>query len=220
MMSLLLISNDQQKAREYAKNLFLAKGINNVDIAIVDSENAIGIEDIRTIQKNLYLKPLKSLEKVLIIPNIQTASTEAQNSLLKVLEEPPANTTIVLLATTEKLLLPTILSRCKIEILDNKQEITAERTDEIAKEFEKIANAPIGEKLAIAQKLAEDKIEAINFLTTAITITRDQMIQDVKNNKSAIKKAGEINKLQKALTLASTTNVAMRMILEDLFLNI
>ncbi|HEX8965292.1 MAG TPA: hypothetical protein VF820_02580 [Patescibacteria group bacterium] len=220
MMSLLLISNDQQKAREYAKNLFLAKGINNVDIAIVDSENAIGIEDIRTIQKNLYLKPLKSLEKVLIIPNIQTASTEAQNSLLKVLEEPPANTTIVLLATTEKLLLPTILSRCKIEILDNKQEITAERTDEIAKEFEKIANAPIGEKLAIAQKLAEDKTEAINFLTTAITIARDQMIQDVKNNKSAIKKAGEINKLQKALTLASTTNVAMRMILEDLFLNI
>ncbi len=220
MISLLLISSDQQKAKEHAKNLFLAKGINIVDITIVESENAIGIEDIRTIQKKLYLKPLKSLEKALIISSIQTASTEAQNSLLKVLEEPPANTTVVLLATSEKLLLPTILSRCKIEILDNQQDVAIKQKEEIKKELEKIINAPIGEKLAIAQKLAEDKIEAISFLTIAIHLLREQMIEQVSQSHSAIEKAEEIKRFQEALTLASTTNVAMRIILEDLFLHI
>ncbi len=220
MISLLLISSDQQKAKEHAKNLFLAKGINIVDITIVESENAIGIEDIRTIQKKLYLKPLKSLEKALIISSIQTASTEAQNSLLKVLEEPPANTTVVLLATSEKLLLPTILSRCKIEILDNQQDVAIKQKEEIKKELEKIINAPLGEKLAIAQKLAEDKIEAISFLTIAIHLLREQMIEQVSQSHSAIEKAEEIKRFQEALTLASTTNVAMRIILEDLFLHI
>lgn len=220
MISLLLVTRDQKKAEEHAKNMFLAKGINIVDITVTQYENAIGIEDIREIQKKLFLKPLKSVEKVLIIPNMQTASTEAQNALLKVLEEPPINTSIVLLSTGEKLLLPTILSRCKIEILDDKNKQINEQEENVKAVLKNISKAPIGEKLAIAQKISEDKTEAISFLTTAITILRNQMLEKANKNQPAITDAKTVERFQKALTLTSTTNIAIRMILEDLFFHL
>ena len=52
-------------------------------------------------------------KKVLIIENADRMQYEARNSLLKVLEEPPANVAIILTSTREELLIPTILSRLR-----------------------------------------------------------------------------------------------------------
>ncbi len=74
----------------------------------------IGIEEIRQLQSFLQLKTTGSKEgirRVVIIEDAHNLTLEAQNALLKSLEEPPAGTAIVLTAVETKTLLPTIYSR-------------------------------------------------------------------------------------------------------------
>ena len=62
-------------------------------------------------KKDVYIKPYHSQRKIYIIPNSDTMNMYAQNSLLKVLEEPPAYCTIILIAENSNMFLPTVLSR-------------------------------------------------------------------------------------------------------------
>ncbi len=64
------------------------------------------------------LTPIRGRAKVFIIREADRATIQAQNALLKTLEEPPGNTVIVLLATILDRLLPTTLSRCQLARFD------------------------------------------------------------------------------------------------------
>jgi DNA polymerase-3 subunit delta' len=81
---------------------------------ITPEKSAITIEQIRKINVSLKLKmPGKnSVNRVVIIEHAQTMTTEAQNALLKMLEEPPADTIFILTVTDLQAVLPTVLSRC------------------------------------------------------------------------------------------------------------
>ena len=72
----------------------------------------IKIEQIRNIQEKIVEKPIISDKKVYIIDNCEEMTREAQNCLLKTLEEPPKYAVIILIATNESKLLATIKSRC------------------------------------------------------------------------------------------------------------
>ena len=75
------------------------------------------IQSIRELRKSLYLKGSPSGRKVVIIFDAHLLSVgqgEAANALLKILEEPPENTTLILVTDHQSLLLPTILSRCQL----------------------------------------------------------------------------------------------------------
>jgi DNA polymerase III gamma/tau subunit len=87
---------------------------------IVPDGTSIGIEAIRRIEQFLSLKvPGKRLyRRAIIIEQAQRLSTEAQNALLKNLEEPPADTIIILTATHASGLLPTIRSRAQTIIVN------------------------------------------------------------------------------------------------------
>lgn len=75
--------------------------------------SSISIDAIRDLQKFLQLKTTGEgqLRRAVILEQAHTLTTEAQNAFLKLLEEPPADTVIVLTADTPRSLLPTILSR-------------------------------------------------------------------------------------------------------------
>ncbi len=73
----------------------------------------IGIDQIREIQRAASLPPYEGKHKVFIIEGAEHLSSEAANCLLKVLEEPPPRVLLLLLATKERLLLPTVISRCQ-----------------------------------------------------------------------------------------------------------
>ena len=77
------------------------------------SSNNIRIEQIRTMQESLALRPFEGKAKVFIINNCQNLSEEAANCLLKVTEEPPADSVIILISTDLRLVLPTIASRAQ-----------------------------------------------------------------------------------------------------------
>lgn len=79
----------------------------------LDSRTEIGIDDIRGLQRLANLPPYEGKYKVFIIDDAEYLSTEAANSLLKILEEPPQRVIWLLLAAEEEHLLPTIVSRCQ-----------------------------------------------------------------------------------------------------------
>jgi DNA polymerase-3 subunit delta' len=79
----------------------------------LDSKTEIGIDDIRYLQRIANLPPYEGKYKVFIIDGAEYLSTEAANSLLKILEEPPQNVVWLLLAAEDGHLLPTIISRCQ-----------------------------------------------------------------------------------------------------------
>ncbi len=87
-------------------------GNNNPDITIIDEEEkTIKTETIKQMVKSVYEKPIKSLKKVYIINDSHKMTKEAQNSLLKTLEEPPEYVVIILITENDNLLLNTIKSR-------------------------------------------------------------------------------------------------------------
>jgi DNA polymerase-3 subunit delta' len=79
----------------------------------LDSKTEIGIDDIRALQHLANLPPYEGKCKVFIIDDAEYLSTEAANSLLKILEEPPQRVVWLLLAVEEERLLLTIISRCQ-----------------------------------------------------------------------------------------------------------
>ena len=88
---------------------------NQPDIIYVSHEkpNTIGVDDIRTqINNDIDIKPYSSRYKVYIVDEAQKMNQQAQNALLKTIEEPPAYAIILLLTTNADSFLQTILSRC------------------------------------------------------------------------------------------------------------
>lgn len=90
---------------------------NHPDVIWVTHEkpNSIGVEDIRgQINNDMGIKPYYGPKKIYIIKDAHKMTVQAQNALLKTLEEPPAYGVILLLTANAEALLPTILSRCVI----------------------------------------------------------------------------------------------------------
>lgn len=88
---------------------------NQPDIIYLQHEkpNTISVDDIRRqINNDIGIKPYASLYKIYIIDEAEKMSPQAQNALLKTIEEPPAYAIIMLLTTNADAFLPTILSRC------------------------------------------------------------------------------------------------------------
>jgi DNA polymerase III delta prime subunit len=65
------------------------------------------------LQRDLSLRPVEGRYRVAIFDQFEVATTEAQNALLKTLEEPPDYAVLIVLASDPELLLPTIISRCQ-----------------------------------------------------------------------------------------------------------
>ena len=88
---------------------------NSPDFSIIEPDgNSIKIEQIREFQKKVSEKPIISNKKVYIINDSDKMTVEAQNCLLKTLEEPPEFVTIILIGSNENSFLSTIKSRCMI----------------------------------------------------------------------------------------------------------
>ncbi len=85
---------------------------NNPDIfELKQTKETIKIEFIRKLIEWVNKKPFQNSMKLAVIRNAEKMTVQAQNSLLKTLEEPPNNTVIVLFTNNSRLLLPTIVSR-------------------------------------------------------------------------------------------------------------
>ena len=88
---------------------------NHPDLIYVTHEKpaSIGVDDVRRqINDTSQVKPYSSAHKIYIVDEAEKMTVQAQNALLKTIEEPPAYAVILLLTTNAEAFLPTILSRC------------------------------------------------------------------------------------------------------------
>ena len=101
---------------ELLKDNILKKSINPFHKIVLPNATRIRINSIRELRKSLYLKSDDIGRKMVLIFDahlLSTGQAESANALLKILEEPPPNTTLILVTDKKDKLLPTILSRCQ-----------------------------------------------------------------------------------------------------------
>lgn len=215
MNTYVIASKDLNKATAEVDKIIKQSKVGKFDVEQIEPEQALGIEDVRNIQKKVFLKPFKGEKKAVIVNVAMGVSDEAQNSMLKLLEEPPPNTLIFLKTTSVHIFLPTILSRVKIiEIKTEKNQINPAGLKEL------LGIKGVGDSLFLAQNISKDKKEAIVWLEEVILAARDEMMKKLENKQEALRLRKLIHKLELTHYDLKTTNVNPRLALENLFLNI
>jgi len=109
------LKNDNMKPCDECVSCRKIETANHPDIFWIYPEagkEVIKIEQIRDLKEKIYLKKSEARKKVFIIDNAESLSIEAANACLKILEEPPQDSLIILVSTDLKRMLPTIISRC------------------------------------------------------------------------------------------------------------
>lgn len=178
-MSILIIGGTKeerrQKALEIAKDKYR---VSSFDTTLIEGITSIGIGQIRELEHNLSLKPYNSPAKAAIIHPAELLTIEAQNALLKTLEETGEHTIIILTAPQTDLLLPTVVSRCQIIKLANKPEIVL--SEEVFKAnyqlLTTIYQSGVGERLKIASQIGKDKETINEWVVTMIYVCRKILI--------------------------------------------
>ncbi len=153
------------------KSCIAFDGNNHPDFTVIneDCNDNIKVETIRNLTEKVYEKPILSNKKVYIINNCDKMTVEAQNCLLKTLEEPPEFIVIILITANENLILNTIKSRCmtvKFHGIEDKDLINycknnlsyVEISDNLLKSFD----GSIGK--AIKLKDSKDKFDKLEKL--------------------------------------------------------
>lgn len=224
MTSFIIVATDKSKRESYIQTFITKQKIDVFDITTLSIETSvkqntqsIGIEDIKQMQKKVFLKPIKSEQKAIIIDEAELLTIEAQNALLKILEEPPAHTFIILSTTTKETLLPTILSRCQImQLAEETNKISDKEKTELQTFIQELPKWGIGERLKKAEQLAKDKEKAITWVAKLILVLREKMLQ----NKNTLSYATLIHNFQTLYTTLKTTNVNPRFAIENTLLSL
>lgn len=110
------------------------------DVEIVSSDNkanAFHIDQIREIRSTAYIRPNDGKYKVYILRNIHNMTEQAQNALLKIIEEPPAQVVFIMTCNNRARILQTILSRAAVI------PISVCTSQECAKALETLADASV-----------------------------------------------------------------------------
>ncbi|MBN1263254.1 MAG: hypothetical protein JW991_02765 [Candidatus Pacebacteria bacterium] len=206
----------------------------NPDVFIIESDDSIKISQIRNLKKKLFYKPLALKLKAGLIYGAEKLTLPAQNALLKTLEEPPADTILILTSRQAESLLPTILSRVQIIKLPPGQttDFFSDKLSENLKIIHQALFLSPGEKLQLTAKLAVDKKEAPEFILGQLHAWRQILLAGLeeKQNPDKFKDFKElfpsltvsrtailIKKINKAYQLIDK-NVNHRLVIDNLFL--
>lgn len=168
----MILCSDENKYCNKCKSCIEFDTNNNPDFKIIKPDgNSLKIEQIREFQSKVAEKPIISNKKVYIIKDSDKMTQEAQNCLLKTLEEPPEYVVIILIGSNENAFLSTIKSRCMILHFDKISNEEIERY--LEKNYEIKINSKImidafqgsiGKALQLKEKQEEyEKIEQIIY---------------------------------------------------------
>lgn len=161
------------------------------DVVELDSAQFNGIDTVREIRKNCQYKPLKSSYRLYILDEVHMFSSQAQEGMLKILEDTPKHTIFILCTTNPEKLKPTLRGRCQqfqvkpLEDLEMKKLLkqvarkegtklesevieqviqTAEGHSRLALQtLEQVINTEPDKRLEAAKKVAEQTSQAIEL---------------------------------------------------------
>ncbi len=185
-----------QSDLELVKSNIEQKSIDPFHKILLPNATRIRINSIRELRKSLYLKSDDIGRKIVLIfdAHLLTAGqAESANALLKILEEPPSNTTIILVTDNKNKLLPTILSRCQhIDIPPLKRETIRETlinngTDsEFANLIADVAQGDLRKALSIANDSIDNFLQSIQILTMSGVSEDGKKWRDFINDNSML----------------------------------
>ena len=123
MLPQILVTRDQEKLSEYIKKLITQFSIPpHAVFHITPLKKELGIDQIRSLKKNLIVSHKET--QLYILELFHTATLEAQNALLKTLEEKNENTLFLLITTSLGPVLPTIISRAQVKVFDQEMPVS------------------------------------------------------------------------------------------------
>ena len=167
---------------------------NNPDFQLIEPiDGKIKIEQVREMQRKIAEKPIISDKKVYIIDDSDTMTTEAQNCLLKTLEEPPEYITIILICSNENNLLSTIKSRCTRIYFEpiSEEKIINYFGKDVNKNIIQFSQGSIGKAL----KLNENKDLYIQLEKIMEEMQRKSLIEIVQISEEIYKSKEEIKSI-------------------------
>ena len=157
MHSFLVVGKNKEEREKEIQKLISQKKLKALDFEIKK------IADVRDLGS--FLKLQINTPTAIILTDIDHASTETLNALLKILEEPQENIKFILSANSTQSILPTISSRCQIINLKGLKPITKD-TDKLIKTFISFSTA---EKLKEIEKIRKSE-DAILFMENYILV--------------------------------------------------
>ena len=170
------------------------------DLAMLSPvENNIEIEQVRELQNRLSLKSYNNSFKVGIIDNAHLMKKDAQNALLKTLEEPKGDTLLILITSYPEMLLPTIRSRLqqiKFSMVSRKEIedylVSLGAGIETAKEIAMISSGQIGKAIEFFNEpekfdLFKEAVKNIEVLCKSQMYKRFEFAKEFKENPEEIK---------------------------------
>lgn len=161
-------SNRLQAAADYCQDQLLA----NPDLLTLNPHPSVTIKDIHFLMHFLSRKPYQKPVKIALIPAADCLTLPAQHALLKTLEEPPANSILMLLAPHAHNLLETIVSRCRLIHLANPA-VTA-----VKNLWPQITSVSLAERISLAASLAINQETALEFCLNQINFFPSRCLAD------------------------------------------
>lgn len=198
----LIISEEQglENAQKFLLNNFkINVSANSIQISIADKDS-IGISDIVPIFEWAYLK--KSEPATALILEGEKLTIEAQNSLLKLLEEPPTNIFIAIFARNSELFLPTILSRTELTVLKATSSVSNLAADSFLK-ANLLERFKIIDMMLLEERSRQIGLELIEELLRLIDKTVENLarFETLKLAYKGIKKRGNIKQIMEFVAL-------------------
>jgi DNA polymerase-3 subunit delta' len=181
----------KETALKFAKMILGSEIGNHPDFLLIEPKNeTISIDQIRNeLIRFLCLTPLCGNKKIAILNRAETMAKEAQNALLKTLEEPRGNAILILISSKPELLLPTIISRCqKISFsYFKKSELEKLLNEKDPKEKEEILKTAQGNLKRLENilkngfKERKEKEKLVEKILKGGTFERLKLLERVKN---------------------------------------
>lgn len=112
MQTYLIISENREFIDRTIDKLREPLSVSDINCHIIKPDPSIGIDQVRNIVSIISNKTFSGGDRFIVIEDMEKATPEASNAMLKLLEEPPKSTYLVLTADNINKILPTIVSRC------------------------------------------------------------------------------------------------------------
>jgi DNA polymerase III subunit delta' len=146
------------------------------DLLVLYPNPSITIKQVKSIEAFLSRKPVKKNHNSVVITHASKLTLQAQNAILKTLEEPPANSKIILLSPTKQNLIPTIISRCQLLNLSSNPKLSTATKLEQQKIFNQITKSNLSQRISLASNFSKTKDQAIEFLENQLQFIKKSII--------------------------------------------
>jgi DNA polymerase III delta prime subunit len=167
MSTQLHVFHQSQDHSHQLKNLLEIKWQNNPDLLEFNTDQSgLKIDQVRKLIAQLPYKPYSEEKRHFVIYNFEQTTIEAQNALLKSLEEPPENVEFVLTTTNLQNVLPTIQSRSLVHHHATKKEQTSQK--DLTELITNLDSYGAAIELASQYKKREEAIELLENLITQL----------------------------------------------------